>query len=609
MVLKRYVHNSYICRAGADAAAMYFIEDGVLSVRGKKGELINELYPGQYFGEYAALTGDKRLADVQARGTVLVFQLDAKSLHALARNHSQIYAIFLKSTYEQATEKYRKLVRLINSQRGLNKPERKGRATLSSLCINYSLVFLVFVSALLFCPNPAAAPLHPAWLCSPLIFLVAYIIVSKQVLESIVLALLYSTVMMAKFKFIGIFTGYIIEAAAGTADIILMVVLMGSLTRLFSVSGSINALKSIMEKRIKTGSGTLCASFCTMVFTTLDEYLNILVNGACFRPLSDQKGLCRERAAMVMGMSPMALCIISPISLTGLYLTGMIAINGGGRDLFVSTIGFNFTALLTIGFVLLLSCNKIPLVGALKKAVIRVKEKGTLWPEGTENTEEDENVYRGRITNLIVPIAALIVSAIIIGSLEAGSFGVNVPCGMIVALIVMFFLYCFQQYMTPGQFFNGIVYGIESMVAPILMFVVGKSFAAAMEDIGFALWLNEMVTTLIGGQAWMLPALIFGICTLTGALLDNPWAMYAIGIPLALELAASLQGRPGLYVGAVCGAGLIGNEIALGDSYFIGSVLGINPIAYYQAKLPYVIMIAILALFAYGTAGYVLVSG
>ncbi|MDR2631981.1 MAG: cyclic nucleotide-binding domain-containing protein [Spirochaetaceae bacterium] len=607
LVIKRYAHNSYICRAGDAAGAMYFIEDGVLSVRGKNGELINELLPGQYFGEYAAITGDKRMADVQARGAVLVVQLDAHTLKAVTRNSPDIYGIFLKKAYEQATEKYRKLVRLINSRRGLNKPAyTKRRPSLSSLFINYYLVFFVLLTVLLYCPDPAAGPLHPVWLCSPIAFLVIYIVITKRVLESIILSILYMTIMLAKLNFIGVFTRYVVEATTGTANIILIVVLMGSLTRLFSASGSINALKSIVEKRIKTGTGTLLTSFYVGVFTAIDEYLNILINGACFRPLSDQKGLPREKSAIVMGMSPMALCIISPISLTGLYLSGMIALSGGQKEFFISTIGFNFAAILTLGFVLLLSLNKMPLVGALKKAVLRVQAGGPLWPEGTENTGEDEEANRGRIANLVLPIVILIVSSIIIGSLEAGTFSVNVPSGMIIALIFMFFLYCFQQYMTPDQFFNGVVYGVESMVAPIVMFVMGNCFATGMEAIGFAQWLNKIVETLIGGQAWMLPALIFGTCTLVGALLDNPWAMYAIGIPLAFKLAVSMQGSPELYIGAVCGAGLLGNELALGDIFFIGSVLDIDPTAYYQAKLPYVIIIGSLAFFAYGIAGYLL---
>jgi Na+/H+ antiporter NhaC len=142
------------------------------------------------------------------------------------------------------------------------------------------------------------------------------------------------------------------------------------------------------------------------------------------------------------------------------------------------------------------------------------------------------------------------------------------------------------------------------MLAPIVMFVVSKCFAAGVDEIGFSVWLNEVVQNLIGGQAWMLPAIIFGACTLMGALFDNPWAMYAIGIPIALKLAASMGDSPGMYIGAVCAAGLAGNEIALGDIFFIGPMLGINPIAYYRAKLPYVILISLLALAAYGVAGY-----
>jgi CRP-like cAMP-binding protein len=606
LVLEKYSHNSYICRAGDDALAMYFIEDGVVNVRGEKGELINELYPGHYFGEYAAITGDKRMADIQARGTVLVYRLDKNTLRALARNSSVIYSVFLKNVYGQATEKYRKLIRLINSRRGLSKPGSAKKITPLSLFINYYLVALIFLCVLLFSPNLAAGRLPAAWLCSPIVFLVGYIVVTKRALESIVLAVMYIMIMLTKLGFIGSFYEHIISSVSSTADIILLVILMGSLTRLFSASGSINALKYVVKKRIKTGNGTLIAAFCSMVFIAIDEYLSILINGACFKPLADQKRIPRERAAMVMGMSPGALCIISPISLTGIYLTGVIALSGGKREMFFSTIGFNFAALLTIVFMLLLSAGKMPLFGALKKAAIRVKEGGPLWPEGTEGDGEDEDVNRGRLLNLLLPILVLILSSIIAGSIESGSFSVNVLYGMLVTLIFMFILYCFQQYMTPEQFFQNIIFGIENMLAPIVMFIVGKCFAAGMEEIGFSSWLNEMAKSLIGGQAWILPAMIFGVCTLVGALFDNPWAMYAIGIPIAVELAASMGGSPGLYVGAVCAAGLMGNEIALGDVFFIGPMLGINPTTYYRTKLPYVIIIALLAFLCYAAVGYVI---
>jgi di/tricarboxylate transporter len=127
-----------------------------------------------------------------------------------------------------------------------------------------------------------------------------------------------------------------------------------------------------------------------------------------------------------------------------------------------------------------------------------------------------------------------------------------------------------------------------------------------MAEIGFSSWLDGLVQNVMGGYAWALPGLIFLFCTLIGALLDSPWAMYAAGIPIALHMASSLGGQESLYMGAVCAAGLLGNEIAMGDIFFIGPMLGINSMAYYRAKFPYVILIGGLAFVAYLMAGFLL---
>jgi Na+/H+ antiporter NhaC len=605
LVLRRYRHNAYICRAGDVSSGMYFIEDGVLNVRGSRNEIINELQPGHYFGEIAAITGDKRGADVQAWGDVLVYELDKSILHALLRNNPRIFGLFLKSVYDQGTDRYRKLIRALNSRRGLGFSGSRIKATPLSLFVNYYIVFLVFFNTLLFAPNISLGQAFPIWLCLPIAFLVAYIAITGRALESIVLAVMLITILLAKLNFLSSFYTHILGTVVETPDIILLVILMGSLTRLFSASGSINALKRVAEQNIKSGRGTLLAAFFSTVLVAIDEYLCILINGACFVPLADQKRISREKSSMVMGMSPMAICIISPISLTGIYLTGVIFLASGDKFLFLNAVRYNFASLVTVVFVLFLSLGLIPLVGPLRNAAKRVKDGGSLWPSGTDIMEDQEGANRGRVANLVLPVLVLIGSSIIAGSLEAGGFSVNVLYGMFITLIFTFFLYCFQQYMTPEQFFRNVVFGIESMLAPIVMFVMGKCFAVGMEEIGFSSWLNSMVQNFIGGQAWTLPAIIFGICTLVGALIDNPWAMYAIGVPLAVDLARGMGGNAPLYVGAVCAAGLIGNEIALGDIFFTGSMLGINPMAYYRAKLPYVILITALALLAYAFVGYV----
>jgi Na+/H+ antiporter NhaC len=603
LVLKEYTHNRYVCRAGDSADAMYFIESGTIIVRGANNEVINELEAGRYFGEYAALTGDKRMADIQARGTVRVYALDKKILRSLSQKHAGIYSLFLKNAYDQAAERYRKLVKLLNLKRGINYSGVKKRLTLPRLFINYYIVFVILLAALLF--SPPLDQIHPVWLCSPIVFMVAYIVLTKRALEALVISSLYIMILLDKLGFVGAFYEHILVTITGTSDILLMVVLMGSLTRLFSASGSINALKNIAQRKIKSAKGIMFAAFVSMICIAIDEYLSILINGACFTPLADEKRIPREKSAMVMGMAPGALCILSPLSLTGIYLSGLIAISSGQRDLFFYTIRYNFAAIATIALIFLLVVEKLPLARDLRKARKRVRWGGPLWPAGTEDFQgEEEATHQGRMINLLLPVLVLIASSVIAGTLEAGGFHVNVLYGMCITLIFAFFLYCFQQYMTPEQFFKNIVFGIESMIGPVALFLMGKCFANGMEEIGFSAWLNTLALKVIHGQLWLLPLIIFSVCTIVGALFDNPWAMYAIGMPVAVSLANSMDGNMALYVGAVCAAGLMGNEIALGDIFFIGPMLGINPMRYYRAKLPYVIFITILTFAAFGAAGW-----
>jgi Na+/H+ antiporter NhaC/CRP-like cAMP-binding protein len=605
LVLKEYSHNSYICRAGDSAQGMFFVESGMAFVRGNKNQILNELQPGSYFGEYAALTGDKRMADIQANGTVQVYELSARVLHRLTRSQPRIYGLFLKSIYDQASDRYQNLVRILNSRRGLGSGAGGKTQSDLSLFVNYYLVFLIFFNLILFAPDLAAGGnSYPLWLLSPIIFLVAYIVLTRRALESIVLSGLFASIMQARLGFIGLYTDRVIGALGENAELIVMVVLMGSLTRQFSASGSINALKYVAERRIKTGGGVLFFAFCSMVFIAIDEYLNILINGACYTPLSDQKKMCREKSALVLGMTPMAVCILSPLSLTGLYLTGVIVNAGGQRGLFLQAVMYNFSAIIALFFILLLIFGLLPSVGALKKGLARVREGGNLWPEGTPVNQGRDAPNRGKVANLVLPILVLIGSSVLIGTLETGTLSVNVLYGMVVTLIFAFLLYCSQRYMSPEQFFNNLIFGFESMLAPVVMFVASSVFASGIGAIGFSAWLNDVVRNMVGGQAWILPALIFAVCTAAGALFDNPWAMYALGMPIALELGKAVGMDLGIFVGAVCAAGFAGNEIALGDIFFEGPMLGINPIVYYRTKLPYVIGITVLAFLAYAALGY-----
>ena len=63
-----YENGEDICEIGAESDGMYFIDSGTAVVLNGEGDQVNILHKGNYFGEYAALTGEKRLSTVRSLG-------------------------------------------------------------------------------------------------------------------------------------------------------------------------------------------------------------------------------------------------------------------------------------------------------------------------------------------------------------------------------------------------------------------------------------------------------------------------------------------------------------------------------------------------------------
>ncbi|MDR1307589.1 MAG: cyclic nucleotide-binding domain-containing protein [Treponema sp.] len=605
---KVYPHNAVICRYGEDADRVYFIDSGTCSVLGADNDPVGEMEAGQYFGEYAVLSGEKRLATVVSRGEVTVYSLHKKYLLKLVSVFPRLYGIFLKRIYNQASEDYKKLTASLNSRRGLARRGRT-RTSLPLLLLNYGLTALLFAAAFFVPPEWRAEP----WVVSaPFVFLLLYIVVTGRILESLVLSTLLIHIILAGGGFVSAFYRGLAEAFDfQTVQTILLIAIMGALIRVLTASGSVNALRILVEKRVKTGPGVLLVSMLTMIVVFVDDLFSFLIAGACFRGPADSHRIPREKSAIIMGLFPAAACILNPFSIWGMYLLGLISPAAGGLEggfsLFTASLPFNFTAILIVLFSFLLAVNKIPLWGSLKKAQQRVDAGGPLGPPNS-SVYLDKTDQRGRLINLILPVLVLIFSSLGIETFTGGPVRINLNQGLLITLGFVFFLYCFQQYMTPEQFFNHLIYGIESMLVPMLLLIVITAFSRGMGGLGFYAWFGGMIRFLVGGQLWLVPCMLFILFTFMALFFGNAWAMYVIGIPMALQLASLLGGNPALYTGAVCAAGLAGGNLSMyvSDLFVIGSVIGIDPLAYYRAQFPYIAVIAVLSAAGYAAAGFFL---
>jgi len=171
----------------------------------------------------------------------------------------------------------------------------------------------------------------------------------------------------------------------------------------------------------------------------------------------------------------------------------------------------------------------------------------------------------------------------------------------------MFCMYCFQRLMTPEEFFDNIVIGIEHMIVPILLLVLTFSFSSGIRQIGLVEWLNDIVPIMVGGNYWLLPAALFLLFTAITTVWGSSWSIYAIGLPIAVQLAAVVGGNMALYAGAICAAGIAGDSLSIhqSDNEDVASVVGCAPTVLFMARLPYFLAIAVISFVIYLIAGIV----
>ncbi|MDR2542402.1 MAG: cyclic nucleotide-binding domain-containing protein [Treponema sp.] len=611
MEQQEFANGEILCRIGDVADAMFFIESGKVEILGKDDEPLNELEEGQQFGEYAVLTGDKRLSTVRSKGGTVVFRMESKAVLEGIHYHPSVYGDIIKRLYGQISQKHSKLMRLTSSRRGIVRDEKNQRKkSLKEFLIHYGIVLSVFLLAGFL---PAAENPAPVWVLLPIAFLIVYITITKRTLESIVLACLLTMVITYKSGFIfgfykeiykTISTGYAVE-------IMLILVLLGALIKLLSSSGGVNALRRITTERIKSKRGSLVTSLLVIIIVFIDDYLSLFITSTCFVPINDKKRVSREMSTFLIGMTPIAVNTLVPLSIWGVFLTGIItiAVGDGGTALFYQSIPFNFISILVIVLAFLAAVEKLPLVGTLKAAEKRVKEGGPLWPPDSEQFfAHDEEAARGLAINLFLPIFVLIGASIVSGTLEKGEFSVNIGYGLVITLVFMFVFYCIQRLMTPEEFFDNILTGAEHMFGSILLMVLMICFSKSISYLGLIELLSGVMTVFGSGNYWLLPAVLFLLFTAVCYFLGYSWGMYALGLPIAIQLAASVDGNIALNIGAVCAAGVAGDGLSnfQSDNEHFAHAIGCEPAALVNARLPYFIFITILAAAMYLAAGILL---
>jgi len=601
-----FKHDETIIQIDDQPDYMYYLESGVAAVYDREEKQVNLMHQGVFFGEYGALTGEKRLTTVKAEGKVSVFTIERNKLMEIMAKYPSLFSETMKRLYDQISNKHGKLIELSKTSRGKIQSKDNGKPlSKKQMLLQYGSIALIFILSLLV---PSGETKSPVFLL-PLCMMIAFALITRRTVESLIISSIYAALLSTKMHMIAGYTDALMNTMVDKGNVftVLVMALMGGFVTLIEASGSLTGFKKLVSAKIKTKKGSLFASILVLMITAVDDCLNMLCASTSMRGSFDKCKVSREESSMLMSFLPITLCSFVPVSLWGIYIVANINTGDKGNDfaVFCKSIPFNFYSIIAVVAMILLCLGKLPKSKLLKAGVERVEKGGNLYPEGSyDYLYNDEDDLCGKTLNLLLPIFTLAISSLAVKSISNSCFIVDSACGLIFTLLVMMIHYCGQKLMSPEEFMDNLVTGIQSMVLPIAIYLITMCFSMLLGSLNMNYHFDE-AAMLLSGIPWIIPGVLFFLCMMLTTLLGSSWAMYVLGFPLALSLVSITGINLELCLGAVCAAGIAGEKNCLitGDATVVATALGINPSTVLKLRFKYSTIFSAIALGFYLIAG------
>lgn len=422
-----------------------------------------------------------------------------------------------------------------------------------------------------------------AWALLPPVIAIVLALITKEVYSSLFVGILAGGLLYANFNlelmintiFFNPNGGMVYKLAdSWNVGILIFLVVLGALVALMNKAGGSAAFGKWASSKIKNRVGAQLATVALGVLIFVDDYFNCLTVGSVMRPVTDKHKVSRAKLAYIIDATAAPVCIIAPISSWAAAVTSSVPEDSGinGFTTFLQTIPCNYYALFTIIAMLFFVTTKTDF-GSMKKHELNALN-GDLFttPERPyEETVEKSTDSKGKIIDLVLPVAVLII-ACIFSMLYTGGFmsgtgfvdafansdaSVGLVMGSGIALIFTFFFYMFREVLTFDEFMACIPEGFKAMVSPILIL----TFAWTLSGVTGLLGADVYVAQLVGGSATvlqsLLPAIIFLVAVGLAFATGTSWGTFGILIPIVMgvfpEGNMMVISIAACLAGAVCG--------------------------------------------------------
>ena len=415
----------------------------------------------------------------------------------------------------------------------------------------------------------------------PPIIAIALALITKEVYSSRFIGILSGALIYSNFNIWGMVTNSFDVMVGKLADswnvgILIFLVVLGMIVSLVNKAGGSAAYGRWAETHIKTRVGALISTAVLGMLIFIDDYFNCLTVGSVMRPVTDKHKISRAKLAFLIDATAAPVCIIAPISSWAAAVSS-VAPEGQGLQLFISSVPYNFYALLTIAMVIMMCLLKVD-YGPMRTHE-RNAMNGDIYTTAARpyaNAENEEGNTKGTVLDLLLPIIALIVSCILTMVYTGGFFDVDSDCymnfidafsgcdasmglvlGSFIALIVTFCFYIPRKVITIKQFTEAFSEGFKQMVPAILILTFAWTLSGVTNNLGAKVFVAEFVRVNAGGLSSFLPAIVFLIAIGLAFATGTSWGTFGVLLPIVCSVFPSgelmIIAVSACLAGAVCG--------------------------------------------------------
>lgn len=407
-------------------------------------------------------------------------------------------------------------------------------------------------------------------------------------------------------------------ADAGDTRVLMFTLIIGGLIATIEKSGGVRGFIHLLERRhwVTNGVRAQWLAWGVGIVVFIESNITLLVAGAISRPLFDRYRISREKLAYIIDSTSAPICIMIPLNAWGAVVIGLLgaAAIDAPINVFLLAIPFNFYPIAAILVSALVIWRNID-IGPMRAAQQRTSRGELLWPNATPMVDpailgtQEEGTDRDKARFMLLPIAVMVVSmpiGLLItgnGVLSAGSGSTSVLWAVLAALATAWGLVLGHGRGTLDELMHTFLRGAGGLL-PVALILL---FALALGDVANLLGTGAYVAQLAEETipAAILLPLLFLLSGFIAFSIGSSWGTFAIMIPLAMQIAISMDYSTSLFLAAVLSGSVFGDHASpISDTTVVASMASATDhIDHVRTQLPYALISAGIATVAFFVVG------